>query len=345
LFIFFRSIFNLPSLLRLSFFSLSSVSFFFFFADVRTLPLSGFSAVLGHEVHDAIAAWPKIIAGQSIIITLMDDGGDPGTAATNAQLLTAEDKVDVLVSTSLPSESLAVAAVARQNEIVHLTQRAASVQSDRNNQKPTALEERASLPSLIFKHMKANKVVTIGFVCFSDAWGDFWSKQLKELAAPLGLRLVAEERFARIDSSVDLQAERLVTVRPDAILVAASGAAALLPQLALRRLGYTNLIYHTSDSATNDFMSTEGPAATRTVLPATASIIAEIRAKQGFTAQLGGQALNVSELLAELIPQAIKAGKPGTKEFRVALRQAAQAAMGATEAKLGLTSFRFVSSI
>jgi branched-chain amino acid transport system substrate-binding protein len=299
-------------------------------ADVKigvTLPLTGFSAVLGHKVHDAMTAWPKVIAGQSLIITVMDDGGDPGAATKNAQRLAAEYNVDVLVSTPFGPESLAVGAVARQNEILHLTQPAAAIRNDQQS----AVEQSTSLPGLIFKHMKTNKVVTIGFIGFSDAWGDLWLKQLKEFAAPLGLKLAVEERFARTDSSVDVQADKLVNMGPDAILIAASGAAAMLPQLALRKSGYSRLIYHTSDSATNDFIHIAGPGGTNTILPATPSIIMDVSAKQGFNAQLSGQGSDVSESLAQLIPQAIRAGKPGTKEFRVALRQVAQTAMGGTK--------------
>jgi branched-chain amino acid transport system substrate-binding protein len=302
-------------------------------ADIKvgvTLPLTGGLASFGDGADHAIAAWPKIIDGEAVVVKLTDDGGDPGRAADNARYLLTVEKVDLLVSS--PAESLVVAAVARENDVAYLTVRPAPTPTERDNPLPPRVpHERASLPSVVFEHMKANRVATVGFIGFSDSWGDLWLKELQEHGARLGLALVAEERYGRADSSVDAQVAKLVAAKPDAILVAASGAAAMLPQLALRGIGYAGLIYHTHDSATNNFIRIAGSGAAGTILPATPSIVAEIGAKQELNVQPGGAALDAGEMLVRLIPAAIEVARPGSKEFRVALRKAAQDAMGATD--------------
>ena len=66
--------------------------------------------------------------------------------------------------------------------------------------------------------------IRIGLIGFSDSWGDLWLKEFKDQGAPMGLELVADERFARPDTSVTGQVLKLVSVKPDAVLVAASAA-------------------------------------------------------------------------------------------------------------------------
>jgi branched-chain amino acid transport system substrate-binding protein len=295
-------------------------------AEIRigvTLPLTGPLATLHIQARDEISAWPKSIAGETVTVILTDDGGDPGTATGNARRLLAEGHVDVLVSS--PVFSLAVATVASENHVAHLVIRSAAPFAPRQ---PAVIQRRESLPTLIFEHMKANKVVKVGLIGFSDSWGDLWIGELQGSGARLDLRLVAEERYGRADSSVAVQSAKLVAARPDAILVAASGSASLLPQLALRELGFLGPIYHTHDTATNDFIRRAGHAANNTFLPATDSLVAEIKAKQPFEiGAAGGQGIDVGEVLKQHVPVALQAGRPGTSEFRVALRKAAQETM------------------
>ena len=119
----------------------------------------------------------------------------------------------------------------------------------------------ALMATALFEHMKKNNVKTVGLIGFSDSWGDLWVKAFKDLAEPMGLKLVAEERYARADTSVAGQALKLVAARPDAVLVGASGTAAALPQIALRERGYQGKIYQTHGAVTKDFIRIAGKAA------------------------------------------------------------------------------------
>ena len=193
----------------------------------------------------------------------------------------------------------------------------------------------------VFEHMKANNATTVGFIGFSDSWGDLWVKQFKSLAEPLGLKLVAEERYARADTSVAGQALKLVAAKPDAVLVAASGTGAALPQIALRERGFKGTIYQTHGAVSMVFIKLAGKAAEGAILPSGPLVVAEqlplspqtsaalehykaYEAKYGAGSitQFSGHAYDVGQILKRVVPVALKSAKPGTQEFRDALLKA-----------------------
>jgi branched-chain amino acid transport system substrate-binding protein len=158
----------------------------------------------------------------------------------------------------------------------------------------------------------------------------------------MGLTLVDEERFARPDTSVAGQVLKLVAANPDAILVGASGTAAGLPQTELRERGYRGLIYQTHGAASMDFIRIAGPAAEGVIMAsgpvmnpegqpdsaltkkAGLALNAAYEAKYGpnTRSQFAGHAYDAFEVLKRIVPVALKTAKPGTSEFREAIRQA-----------------------
>jgi branched-chain amino acid transport system substrate-binding protein len=198
------------------------------------------------------------------------------------------------------------------------------------------------MAKVLFEHMKKNNVKTVGLIGFSDSWGDLWVKAFKDIAEPMGLKLVAEERYARADTSVAGQALKLVAARPDAVLVGASGTAAALPQIALRERGYQGKIYQTHGAVTKDFIRIAGKAAEGGILASGPVIVAELQPDNALTkkpgmayvqayepkygkdtrTQFGAHMWDVLMVLERVIPQALKKAKPGTQEFREAIREA-----------------------
>ena len=176
----------------------------------------------------------------------------------------------------------------------------------------------------VFEHMKANKATTVGFIGFSDSWGDLWVKAFKALGEPMGLKMVAEERYARADTSVAGQALKLVAAKPDAILVAASGTGAALPQIALRERGFTGTIYQTHGAVSKVFISSPArrpkarscrPArwSWRTLLPASPQTSAALEHFKAYEAKYGagsitqfsGHAFDVGQILKRVVPVAL----------------------------------------
>lgn len=306
-----------------------------------TIAATGPAAALGVPAKNTFALWPSEIAGEKLTLIVLDDAGDPNQATTNVRRLITEDKVDVVVGSSTTPPTLAVAGVAFENEVPHFTQAPAEFPAGREKWSFVMAQKVALVAQPVFDHMKANSVKTVGYIGFSDSWGDLWVRQFKALAEPMGLKMVAEERFARPDTSVAGQALKLVAAKPDAILVGASGTAAALPQLALRERGFTGLIYQTHGAVTKDFIRIAGKSAEDVILPSGPPVVAELlpdspqkkvglelwklyegKHGAGTRTQFAGHAWDVLQILQRVVPVALKKAKPGTKEFRAAVRDA-----------------------
>ena len=196
-----------------------------------TIPATGNAAALGVPGKKAFTElWPKEIAGEKINLILLDDASDPGQATTNARRLVTEDKVDVLIGSSITPSSVAVSGVALENGVPHFTQSPVGLPPGRDKWTFVMPQKVSLMAQAVFEHMKANNVKTVGYIGFSDSWGDLWVTEFKNLAVPMGFTMVAEERYARADTSVAGQALKLVAAKPDVVLVGASGTGAALPQ-------------------------------------------------------------------------------------------------------------------
>jgi branched-chain amino acid transport system substrate-binding protein len=307
-----------------------------------SIAATGPASALGVPARNTfIELFPKEIAGEKITVILLDDATDPGKATTNARRLVTEDKVDVLVGSSITPSSLAISGVALENGVPHFTQSPMPLKLDRAKWTFMMPQDVPLVAKPVFDHMKANKVKTVGFIGFSDSWGDLWVKAFKAQAEPLGLKIVAEERYGRADTSVAGQALKLVAAKPDAILVAASGAGAALPQIALRERGFKGTIYQTHGAVSKIFIKLAGKAAEGAILPSgplvvapllppspqTAAALEHFKAYEGkygagSITQFSGHAFDVGQILKRVVPVALKSAKPGTQAFRAALLKA-----------------------
>lgn len=307
-----------------------------------TIAATGSAAALGVPGKNAFTElFPKEIGGEKINLILLDDASDPGQATTNARRLITEDKVDVIIGSSITPNSVAVSGVALENGVPHFTQSPVGLPPGRDKWTFVMPQKVALMAQAVFDHMKANGAKTVGYIGFSDSWGDLWVNEFKNLAVPMGFQMVAEERYARADTSVAGQALKLVAAKPDVVLVGASGTGAALPQIALRERGFTGTIYHTHGAVTKDFIRISGKAAEGVVLPSGPLVVAEqlppspqqavalahLKAYEakfgaGTITQFSGHATDVGEILKRVVPIALKTAKPGTKEFRDALLQA-----------------------
>ena len=195
---------------------------------------------------------------------------------------------------------------------------------------------------VIYEHMKTHNIKTVGYIGYSDSYGDLWVNDFKGQGVPMGMTLVDEERFARPDTSVAGQALKLVAANPDAILIGASGTAAGLPQAELRNRGYKGLIYQTHGAASMDFIRIAGKAAEGVLMASGPVMDPEDQPDSALTkrpglalnkayetkygpssrSQFAGHSYDAFLVLERVVPVALKKAKPGTPEFREAIRQA-----------------------
>jgi branched-chain amino acid transport system substrate-binding protein len=303
---------------------------------------TGPGAPLGIPERNALDFVAKEIAGVPLKVIVLDDGGDPTNATTNARRFVTESKADIIMGSSTTPSSIAVSNVANEAGIPHIGLSPFPITPERAKWSVTMPQPVPIMGKVLYEHMKAHNVKTVGYIGYSDSYGDLWFNDFKFQAVPMGMTLVDEERFARPDTSVAGQVLKLVAANPDAVLVGASGTAAGLPQTELRERGYKGLIYQTHGAASMDFIRIAGKAAEGVIMasgpvmdpedqPDEAqtkkpglAIDTAYEAKYGANSrsQFAGHSYDAFLVLERVVPVALKTAKPGTPEFREAIRQA-----------------------
>jgi branched-chain amino acid transport system substrate-binding protein len=306
-----------------------------------SISTTGPAAALGVPERNALEFVPKEIAGIPLKVIVLDDGGDPTNATTNARRFVTESKADVIVGSSTTPPTIAISNVAAEAGIPHIALAPFPVTPERAKWSVVLPQPVPIMGKVLYEHMKAHNIKTVGYIGYSDSYGDLWFDDFKRQGVPMGLTLVDEERFARPDTSVAGQVLKLVAANPDAILIGASGTAAGLPQSALRERGYKGLIYQTHGAASMDFIRIAGPAAEGVIMASGPVMNPEGQADGALTkkpglalntayetkygpnsrSQFAGHAYDAFEVLKRVIPAALKSAKPGTIEFREAIRQ------------------------
>ena len=332
----------LPALLALAFSSAAT-------AQIKvgvTVSATGPAASLGIPEKNTFALLPKTIAGQSVEYIVLDDATDPTTAVKNARKLVSEDKVDLLVGSTVTPNSLAMLDVAAESQTPMITMAGSAIVVEPMDAKRKwafkVPQNDSHMSTAITGHMAEHGIKRVAFIGFSDAYGEGWYKEFSKIAALRKIEIVANERFARPDTSVTGQILKIMSANPDAVLIAGSGTPAALPQKTLKERGYKGMIYQTHGVANNDFLRVCGKDCEGTWLPAGPILIAEQLPNSnpikksalaykaayekaygvGTVSTFGGHAWDAGQLLAAAAPVALKSAKPGTVEFRRALRDA-----------------------
>jgi branched-chain amino acid transport system substrate-binding protein len=318
-------------------------------ADINvgvTLSATGPAASLGIPEKNTFELLPTTIGGEKVNWIVLDDGSDTTKAVTNTKKLISENKVDVVVGSTITPNSLAMVDVVADAETPMISMAASARIVDPANPKTKWVFKTPQSDSLmadaIAISMKANGVKTMGYIGFADGYGDGWLAEIRRSAQTAGIKIVGEEKYNRTDSSVTGQILKLVAANPDAILIAAAGTPGATPQKELVARGYKGKIYQTHGVANPDFLRVVGKDGNGTILPigpmlvfeqlpdsnplkkSAAEYIGKYEAKYGKDSRstFGGHAWDAYLLLARAIPEAQRKAKPGTKEFRAALRDA-----------------------
>ena len=311
-----------------------------------TVSATGPAASLGIPEKNTVALMPKTIAGQKVNYIVLDDASDTTAAVANTRKLIAESKVDVILGSTTTPNSLAMIDVVSeaQTPMISMAASARIVEPvDAKKRWVFKTPQNDIMMSLaIAEHMAAAGVKTVGFIGFADAYGEGWSQEFGKAAALKKLQVVASERYARNDTSVTGQVLKLIAAKPDAVLVAGSGTPAALPQKTLKERGYAGRYYQTHGVANADFLRVGGKDVDGTFLPSGPVLVAdqlpasnpvkksasayvqayEAAYGKGTVSTFGGHAWDAGLLMTAAVPEALKAGQPGTPAFRSALRDA-----------------------
>src|SRR5438045_9459413 len=85
-----------------------------------TTTTTGPGAALGIPERNALEFVPKEIGGVPLKVIVLDDGGDPTNATTNARRFVTESKADIIMGSSTTPPSITVSNVANLAVIPHI---------------------------------------------------------------------------------------------------------------------------------------------------------------------------------------------------------------------------------
>ncbi len=323
-----------------------------------SLPLTGPASGLGIPMGNQVKLWPTTIGGEKVKVIVLDDATDPTAGVKNARRFVTEDKVDVIVGSAATPVGIAMADVAMESKTVQLAATPMGLPPGKDAWSFRMPQSNVVMAHAIAAHMKKMGVKTVGFLGYTDAYGEQWLQAFTAEGEKQGIKIIAAERFARADTSITAQALKLVAANPDAMLVVASGSGAAMPQLGLVDRGFKGKFYQTHAAATKDLPRVGGKAVEGTYV-VTGPVLApeqlpdsnpskklamDYMVKYGAAYgadshnQFGGHAYDVPLVLEKAVPMALKKAKPGTPEFRAALKDALET-MGRTVVAHGVLNW------
>ncbi len=319
-------------------------------ADVNigvAVSATGPGATIGADVIRTAELFQSLnpeVGGEKFNIHILDDASDVTTGVRNAKKLINELHIDGFVgsNTTGPASGMAQAAIEDKVTMIAIAPINLTAHKSpwvfRSSQAPIFFVQR------IIEDMTKNGVTNTSFIGFADGWGDLLFNGLKEEAPKAGIKILAEERYKRPDTTVTAQMLRVLAPNPESIFIGAAGAAAILPQAVLKQRSYSGPIYQNA-VASKEFIRVGGQDVEGALVPVGTIMVNEqlpdsnpskAKGKEFLDAYEGkygpdsrsmfaGYAWDALTMLRNGAQVALEAGaKPGTAEFREALRDAVE---------------------
>ena len=316
------------------------------FADINvgvSISTTGPAAVLGIPEKNTVPLCPTSIAREKVNYIVLDDATDPSQVTKNARKFATEDKVDLFIGSSSTPGALAMTEVAAETKTPQMTLAPTPYTDPAKDAWAFRMPQSSDLMAkALVAHMKTHGVKTLGFIGYADSFGESFLNGAKAALAGTGIDITVTERFNRTDTSVTGQALKILAANPDAVLIVGSGTPAALPQTTLVERGYKGKFYQSHGAVSKPFLQIGGKAVEGTVFPIGPIVIAdqlpdshpskkvaldytklyEEKYGAGSVSSFGGHMYDACQILKAAAPAALKKAKPGTAEFRQALRDA-----------------------
>jgi branched-chain amino acid transport system substrate-binding protein len=297
---------------------------------------------LGVPVSNTFGILPKTIGTEPVRYILLDDTSDPTAGAKIARRFASEERVDVIIGSSTVPVAIAQAGAANEMRIPLIALCPIPIDPAKQPFAFAVPQPISLMTDAVAEHMRANNVKTVGFIGFADAWGDLTFKSISASSQPSGIKIISNERFARNDTSVSAQMLKVFSGNPDAVFVGGAGTASALPQIAAAERGFRKPLYHTHGVVNRDFIRVGGKSAEGAIAPTGPVVVAEQLPADHPLKEVGMDFLKRYEsaygaasrnafaayaydavlIIAAALPAAAKRAKPGTPEFRQAMRDA-----------------------
>lgn len=303
---------------------------------------TGPNASNGIPYRNATEIFPATLGGVPVKWIVLDDGGDATNAMKNARRFVDVDKVDAIVGSTSTPTAMTLFDIANEKSTAQFAMSPVAIPPDKKAFVYNLVQPVPLMLSAVIDDMKAKGVKTLAFIGYADGWGDLNWNVLQPMAKKAGIEIVAHERYNRTDPSVTAQALKIVAADPDAVYIGAATTPAVLPHVTLKDMGYEGQIYQTHGTVAQAFINSGGKAVEGARMPTGPMVVAgdlpddnpmksisldfikkyQARWGDGPVPPFAGYAWDAMRLLDAASAKALKTAKPGTQEFRIALRDA-----------------------
>jgi len=317
---------------------------------------TGTTAFVGIPQKNTVSLLPQKAGDIGIEYITYDDASDSTQSVQLTKKLLTEDKVDAIIGPSGSPNAMAVLPFMAEAHTPMLAPVGTSaVVLPMNDQKRWAFKTHPNddvISEGLVEAMKARGIKTVGFIGYNDPYGENWYKVFAPMAEQAGIKVVARETYSRQDTSVTGQVLKLISAKPEAVMVAGVAAGAALPHVQLVDAGYKGPIFHTHGSASGAFAQIGGKKVEGALIVGPLLLVANeapdnlptTKIAREYVSQyekqyneqppiFGAGVHDAGELLVNAIPAAAAKAKPGTPEFRSALRDALEQTHGLVAAQ------------
>ena len=305
-----------------------------------SVSMTGPGASLGQPISNTFALLPKSIGSEAVRYLLMDDASDPTSGAKVINRFATEEKVDVIIGSSTVPVAIGQGGAASESRIALLALCPIPIDPAKQAYVFAIPQPVPLMIAAVAEHMRANNVKNVGYIGFADPWGDLNLKAITASGTPAGLKITTNERFNRNDTSVTAQVLRLLSTNPDAVFVGGAGTPGALPHIALNERGFKKPVYNTHGVVNREFIRVGGKGVEGAIAPTGPVVVAEQLPADHPLKQVGteflkryeaaygagsrnafaGYAYDAVAVISAAVPAALKLAKPGSAEFRQAMR-------------------------
>src|SRR5438132_9589388 len=119
-----------------------------------SISTTGPAAALGIPERNALDFVPKEIGGVPLKLIVLDDGGHPTNATTNARRFVTESKADIIMGSSTTPPTIAVSNVANEAGIPHIGLAPFPITAERGKWSVTMPQPVPIMGKVLYQHMK-----------------------------------------------------------------------------------------------------------------------------------------------------------------------------------------------
>src|SRR3979411_1395740 len=134
-----------------------------------TVTTTGPAAALGIPERNALDFVVKEIGGVPLKVIVLDDGGDPTNATTNARRFVTESKADIIMGSSTTPPTVAVSNVANNAGIPHFGLAPFPIMPQGPNWSVDMPQPVPIMGKGLYEHMKAHNIKTVGYIGYSHS--------------------------------------------------------------------------------------------------------------------------------------------------------------------------------